>query len=169
MRARALALPIAAAVLLAGCSSAPAGPARLSRPPSGPQLGAVLPAPGPSRPPGCPRGSQVSQNLPVAAGPRAVHLQTRWLRVGEAPVGLALTSNGSRLIVADSNRFLAPGRSASLAVIDTAAALSGRPALLGYLPSGRFPRDISGADGGQLLVANYLSGQLETVQSADLP
>jgi DNA-binding beta-propeller fold protein YncE len=92
-----------------------------------------------------------------------------WLRVGEAPVGLALTSNGSRLIVADSNRFLAPGRSASLAVIDTAAALSGRPALLGYLPSGRFPRDISGADGGQLLVANYLSGQLETVQSADLP
>jgi hypothetical protein len=80
MRARALALPIAAAVLLVGCSSASAGPARLSRPPSGPQLGAVLPAPGLSRPPGCPRGSQVSQNLPVAAGrslgPRAVHLQT---------------------------------------------------------------------------------------------
>ena len=65
-----------------------------------------------------------------------------WLRVGEAPVGLALTSSGSRLIVADSNRFLAPGR---------------------------FPRDISGAGRGQLLVANYLSGQLETVQSADLP
>ena len=92
-----------------------------------------------------------------------------WLRVGEAPVGLALTSNGSRLIVADSNRFLTPGRSASLAVIDTAAALAGRPALLGYLPAGRFPRDISVAGGGQLLVANFMSGQLETVQDADLP
>jgi len=92
-----------------------------------------------------------------------------WLRVGEAPVGLALTSNGSRLIVADSNRFLTPGRSASLAVIDTAAALAGRPALLGYLPAGRFPRDISVASGGQVLVANFMSGQLETVQDADLP
>jgi len=452
MRAWVLALPAAAAVLLAGCSSAPAGPARPARPPSGPQLGAVLPAPGPARPPGCPRGPQVSQNLPVAAGrslgPGAVHLQTvpgdpfsvvargpwafagltsgvgvlhasaagqwslvrtlsglpggqplealgealtpdgryllvagnhgalvisvaraesgaahpvlgalsdpyasggievtvsrdgryafvsmedsqaiavfrlhqaltsgfgsadlagqiptglapvglavspdgkwlyatselapaaspaqpepapagspapagpsaspptpapvpasgaaapaysggsvqvmsmaraeispatsvmaavlagcnpvrvavsasgqvlwvtargsdavvalsaarlrsdprrallGWLRVGEAPVGLALTSNGSRLIVADSNRFLASGRRATLAVIDTAAALAGRPALLGYLPAGRFPRDISVASGGQVLVANFMSGQLETVQDADLP
>ena len=62
-----------------------------------------------------------------------------------------------------------PGRPASLAVIDTAAALAGRPALLGYLPAGQFPRDVSVADGGQLLVANFMSGQLETVQNADLP
>jgi DNA-binding beta-propeller fold protein YncE len=92
-----------------------------------------------------------------------------WLRAGAAPVGLALTSDGSRLVVADSNRFLAPGRSASLAVISTAAALAGRPALLGYLPAGRFPRDVSVAGRGQLLVANFMSGQLETVQDADLP
>jgi len=91
-----------------------------------------------------------------------------WVRVGEAPVGLALTSDGSRLVVADSNRFLVPGRSASLAVIDTAAALAGRPALLGYLPAGQFPRDVS-SDGGQLLVANNESASLETVQVADLP
>jgi hypothetical protein len=70
--------------------------------------------------------------------------------------------------VADSNRFLVPGRSASLAVIDTAAALAGRPALLGYLPAGQFPRDVS-SDGGQLLVANNESASLETVQVADLP
>ena len=92
-----------------------------------------------------------------------------WLRVGAAPVGLALTGNGSRLIVADSDRFLTSGRPASLAVIDTAAALAGKPALLGYLPAGQFPRDISAAGGGQLLVANFMSGQLETVQDADLP
>jgi DNA-binding beta-propeller fold protein YncE len=91
-----------------------------------------------------------------------------WLRVGEAPVGLALTGGGSRLVVADSNRFQIPGRSASLAVISTAAALAGRPALLGYLPAGRFPRDVSGS-GGQILVANFGSGSLETVQVADLP
>jgi len=92
-----------------------------------------------------------------------------WLRVGESPVGLALTGDGSRLVVADSNRFLAPGRSASLAVISTAAALAGRPALLGFLPSGLFPRDVSVDGRGQLLVANYESSQLETVQGADLP
>jgi DNA-binding beta-propeller fold protein YncE len=91
-----------------------------------------------------------------------------WLRVGEAPVGLALTGDGSRLVVADSNRFQIPGRSASLAVIDTTAALAGRPALLGYLPAGQFPRDVSLA-GGQLLVANYESSSLETVRVADLP
>src|SRR5262249_42729962 len=74
-----LALSVTAAVLLAGCSSATAGPAGPSRPPSGPRLAAVMPAPGVSRPPGCPRSLQVSQNLPVAPGrrlrPRAVHLQ----------------------------------------------------------------------------------------------
>ena len=58
------------------------------------------------------------------------------------------------------------GRSASLAVIDTAAALAGRPALLGYLPAGS-PGHLRAAR--QLLVANFMSGQLETVQDADLP
>jgi DNA-binding beta-propeller fold protein YncE len=91
-----------------------------------------------------------------------------WLRVGEAPVGLALTGDGSRLVVADSNRFQTPGRSASLAVIDTTAALAGQPSLLGYLPAGQFPRDVSLA-GGQLLVANYQFSSLETIQVADLP
>src|SRR5262245_6285153 len=80
MRILILALSVTAAVLLAGCSAAPAGPARPARPPAGPQLAAAMPSPGLSRPPGCPRGPQVSQNLPVAAGrslgPRAVHLQT---------------------------------------------------------------------------------------------
>src|SRR5689334_8730960 len=79
MRILILALSVAAAVLLAGCSPAPPGPARPARPPSGPQLAAVMPAPGHSRPPGCPRSPQVTRNLLVAAGrslgPSAVHLQ----------------------------------------------------------------------------------------------
>jgi hypothetical protein len=65
--------------------------------------------------------------------------------------------------------FQVPGRPASLAVISTAAALAGGPALLGYLPAGRYPRDISAGPGGQLLVANFDSVSLETVQAADLP
>jgi DNA-binding beta-propeller fold protein YncE len=92
------------------------------------------------------------------------------LRVGEAPVGLALAKRGSLIVVADSNRFGASGKAASLAVVDVPDALAGRPALLGYLPAGQFPRDVAAsADGGTVLVANYDSGQVETVNLGALP
>jgi DNA-binding beta-propeller fold protein YncE len=88
--------------------------------------------------------------------------------VGAAPVGLALVDGGARLIVADSNRF-GTGSSASLAVLDTSAALAGGPALLGYLPAGGFPREMTvGGGGSTLLVTNYDSGQLEAVPVAPL-
>lgn len=90
--------------------------------------------------------------------------------VGEAPVGLALARHGSLIVVADSNRFSAAGKSASLAVVDVADALAGKPALLGYLPAGQFPRDVaSDPDGGTVLVANYMSNQLEAVNVGALP
>jgi DNA-binding beta-propeller fold protein YncE len=92
------------------------------------------------------------------------------VRVGEAPVGLALAGGGHLIVVADSDRFLAASQSASLAVVGTADALAGRTALLGYLPAGGFPRDISaGPAGGMLLVADYSTGQLEEVSTASLP
>jgi DNA-binding beta-propeller fold protein YncE len=92
------------------------------------------------------------------------------VRVGEAPVGLTLARHGSLMVVADSNRFGAPGKSASLAVVDVPDALAGRPAVLGYLPAGLFPRDMAaGPGGGTVLVANYDSGQIETVNVAALP
>jgi len=51
-----------------------------------------------------------------------------------------------------------------------AAALAGRPALLGYLPAGGFRREMAlEPDGKTLLVGNYTSGQLEAVTVADLP
>jgi DNA-binding beta-propeller fold protein YncE len=90
--------------------------------------------------------------------------------VGEAPVGLALVRNGTRIVVADSNRYHAPGASSSLAVVNVAAALAGRPALLGYLRAGGFPRQMALEPAGRtLLVANYNSRQLESVNLADLP
>ncbi len=92
------------------------------------------------------------------------------VRVGEAPVGLALARHGSLMVVADSNRFSATGQSASLAVVDVPDALAGRAALVGYLPAGLFPRDVAASpDGSTVLVANYDSGQIETVNVAALP
>jgi DNA-binding beta-propeller fold protein YncE len=90
--------------------------------------------------------------------------------VGEAPVGLALVDHGSRIVVADSNRFLAPGATSSLAVVNVGAALAGKPALAGLLPAGQFPREMAPEPGGRmLLVTNFDSGQVERVNVAGLP
>jgi DNA-binding beta-propeller fold protein YncE len=92
------------------------------------------------------------------------------VKVGEAPVGLALLDDGMRIVVADSNRFQAPGASSSLALVSVPAALAGRPALLGYLAAGGFPRQMAlEPDGRTLLVGNFTSQQLEAVGVAGLP
>ena len=92
------------------------------------------------------------------------------VEVGEAPVGLALVDGGQRVVVADSNRFQQQGASSSLAVVNVAAALAGKPALAGYLPAGSFPRQLAlEPDGRTLLVTNFGSRQLETVNVANLP
>lgn len=90
--------------------------------------------------------------------------------VGEAPVGLALVRNGTRVVVADSNRLDASVASAGLAIVDAGAALAGKPALLGYLRAAGFPRQMALEPGGRtLLVTNFNSRQLESVDVADLP
>jgi len=92
------------------------------------------------------------------------------VQVGEAPVGLALVDDGTRVVVANSNRFNAPGAVSSLAVVNVAAALANRPALAGYLPGGGFPREMAlEPDGRTLLVGNFSSLQLEAVGVASLP
>ena len=90
--------------------------------------------------------------------------------VGEAPTGLALVGGGKQIVVTDSNRFGASGAASSLAVVSVAAALAGRPALLGYLRAGGFPREMALEPGGRtLLVGNFTSRQLEAVDVADVP
>ncbi len=92
------------------------------------------------------------------------------VRVGELPVGLALIRDGSMIVVADSNRFDVSGKSSSLAVVDVPDALAGRPALVGYLPAGTFPREMAlEPDGRTLLVTDFGSAQLEAVNVAALP
>lgn len=92
------------------------------------------------------------------------------VRVGEAPVGLALVNHGRQVVVADSNRFHAAGASASLAVVRVGDALAGRPALAGLLPAGQFPRQMAVTPSGRtLLVTCFGSGQLELVSLTGLP
>ena len=97
------------------------------------------------------------------------HALVAVVRVGEAPVGLTAVRDGTLIVVADSNRFGVPGAHAGLTIINVAAALDGRPAIVGDIPAGLFPRDMTAAPNGTVLVSNFSSGQVETVDTAAIP
>jgi DNA-binding beta-propeller fold protein YncE len=98
------------------------------------------------------------------------HALITWVRVGVQPIGLLTVNCGSQLVVADSHRFKSNYGPPSLAVIDVHAALTGHPAMIGYLRSGLDPRQLAVTPDGQaLLVGNYGSAQLETVTLTHLP
>ncbi len=56
-----------------------------------------------------------------------------------------------------------PGRGPqTVSIIDTAAALAHRPATIGAVPAGLFPRDLSLDQAtGQVMLANFYSGTVE--------
>jgi DNA-binding beta-propeller fold protein YncE len=88
------------------------------------------------------------------------------VRVGPAPVGMAIIAGGRAIVVADSDRFDVPGSGAALSVVDTAAALAGRPVPVGVIRAGGFPREEALEPGGTtLLVTNYASDQLEALDT----
>jgi DNA-binding beta-propeller fold protein YncE len=103
----------------------------------------------------------------LAADP--AHALVAVTRVGSEPVGLAAVRGGTLIVVADSNRFGAAGQSSTLSVVDASAALAGRSAIVGDLPAGGFPRDMSLSPDGTLLVSDYASGQVQAIATADLP
>jgi DNA-binding beta-propeller fold protein YncE len=96
--------------------------------------------------------------------------------VGNTPIGLALVNHGSRLLVADTNLLKGhlpqgtippPG---NLAVVNVATALSGKPALLGYIRSGSWPREFGLVpDGRSLIVSDNGSMQLQVIDVSKLP
>ncbi len=89
------------------------------------------------------------------------------VEVGASPIGLTALNGGSRILVANSGRH-GTGR-ASLGVIDTAAALRGRPAVLGLIQAGLLPREFAVEPGGRTaLVTNSVSHQLEAVNVSSL-
>ncbi len=88
------------------------------------------------------------------------------VRTGSEPAGLLLADGGRVALVANSNRGLVPGTRSdvpqTVSVIGTAAALAHRPALLGAVPAGLFPRDLSlDPASGRVLLANYDSRTIE--------
>jgi len=91
------------------------------------------------------------------------------VRVGAAPVGLAAVRDGSLLVVADSDQYATTSPNSELDVVNVAAALAGRPAVVGHIPAGVFPRDMTLAPDGRLLVSNYSSNNLEAVDVATIP
>jgi len=97
------------------------------------------------------------------------HALVAVVRVGSEPVGLAAVRDGTLLVVADSNRFSASGQNSALSVVSVPAALAGRPAILGDLTTGLFPRDMAVSPDGTLLVADYSAGRVQAIATAALP
>ncbi|HTZ91271.1 MAG TPA: protein kinase [Streptosporangiaceae bacterium] len=90
--------------------------------------------------------------------------------VGETPLGETLVDHGTRILVADSNLNQLAGVPSNLAVVSTAKALGGKPALLGYVPVGAVPRQFAVEPGGQVaLVTVQHAGELVAVDVAGLP
>jgi DNA-binding beta-propeller fold protein YncE len=86
--------------------------------------------------------------------------------VGSEPVGLVLADGGQIALVANSNRGLVAGTGGTadqtVSVISTAAALAERPATIGAIPAGQFPRDLFLAPAaGEVYLGNYNSGTIE--------
>jgi serine/threonine-protein kinase len=99
------------------------------------------------------------------------------VRVGQSPIGLTALPGGRRILVANSglqdsglHESGPPGSPrASLGVINTTAALAGRPALLGVIGAGVLPREFAVEPGGRTaLVTNSASHQLEAVNVSEL-
>jgi hypothetical protein len=88
------------------------------------------------------------------------------VRVGSEPVGLLLVDDGRLALVANSNRGLVPGTGSTvpqtISVVNTTAALERRPAMVGVVPAGLFPRDLSLDQAtGQVMLGNFNSGTVE--------
>jgi len=82
------------------------------------------------------------------------------VHVGSEPVGLVILNGGRTVFVTDSDRGLVapPSGQANVSVVSTAAALAGRSALVGVLPAGPFPRELSyDAADNSVLMSNFQS------------
>jgi serine/threonine protein kinase len=92
------------------------------------------------------------------------------VKVGQTPIGMLLVNGGSRLVIADTDVNKTGGKADNLAVVNVAAALAGKSALLGYIPSGELPRELAVVPGGRvLLVSDNGSAQVQTVDLSKLP
>jgi serine/threonine protein kinase/DNA-binding beta-propeller fold protein YncE len=106
-----------------------------------------------------------------AAGLRTdpAHALTARVEVGQTPTGVTLVDGGTKIIVADSNLNGVPG-SDNLAVVDVALAVARKPALIGYIPTGRSPlRFAQPAFSQDLYVSDGGAAQIQIVDLSTLP
>ncbi len=107
------------------------------------------------------------------------HAEAVWFHSGSGCTAAPLAAlapgtwpiaGGSRIIVADANLHRLPGVPSNLAVISTASALGGRPALLGYIRVGAVPREFAVEPGGKtILVTVQGAHELIAVDVGGLP
>ena len=89
--------------------------------------------------------------------------------VGFAPVGVALVAGDQIAVVANSNRFAGGDAAQTVSVLDTEAVLAGRPATLGTIQVGAFPREFgAAARGDTLFLTNFGSGTVTLIDAAVL-
>jgi DNA-binding beta-propeller fold protein YncE len=92
------------------------------------------------------------------------------IQVGTSPVGLILAKNGTRILTADSNRFMYTNTTTGLSVVDVHAALQGKEAVFGRISTGNFPRELAiSPDGNTILVSDYNSDRVQAVDVDTLP
>ncbi|MCW2933680.1 MAG: pknH [Actinomycetia bacterium] len=97
------------------------------------------------------------------------HSLTAEVPVGQTPTGVIVADGGTKILVADTNLNGQPG-SDNIAVIDAAAAISRKPALIGYIPSGRSPDHFVLSSSGQYLyVADSGAPQVQIMNIGALP
>jgi DNA-binding beta-propeller fold protein YncE len=90
--------------------------------------------------------------------------------VGSAPVGVLPVDSGRRLLVADSGPSAVAAPGPGVTVVDVSAALAGRPAALGAVAAGIYPRELTVPPGRRTAyVTNSGSAQVEAVNLNDLP
>ena len=91
-------------------------------------------------------------------------------RVGQTPIGLVLVKNGTRMVVADTDAKGIGAANDNLAVLNAAKAAAGKPAVLGFIPSGLMPREFATSpDGKFLYVSDNGSNQIQVVSLSKLP
>lgn len=84
--------------------------------------------------------------------------------VGPAPVGITVIDDGSKIVVANSNRFAGDAAEQFLTVVDVSRVSQGSAAVLGTIPAGAFPRELTlDPDGRTLYLTNFASHSVEII------
>lgn len=100
----------------------------------------------------------------------SAHARLGMAPVGTAPVPVAVIDGGKRVLVGNSDRFAGQTAPQTLTVLDAAKIASGAAAVLGSVPAGAFPREMTlSPDGHTLFLTNFGSNSLQVMEVARLP